>query len=1397
MKTYLILLTIILSSSFAVAQKLAIPNLKSGVSKQTTNSAHHQHNHNHNHNHHHSHNHAHDHSSHTDSDLVTRTITKGGITFVENKGQWPDHVQYKTTLDGINTLYLENNGFKYVFTHPEDVEKIHDVSNGLSEEVIRKHAYQVSFLNARMPDFTEDGQHKEYHNYLLGNDPSKWTSKVRLFDKITYDEIYYGIHLATYGKNSRFKYDFIVEPGADPNQIRLDYQGIDALEIDNSNLLIHTSVEKVIEQAPYAYQIINGVETRVPCEYEVENNTVYFVFPSGYVEDQTLIIDPTVVASTLSGTIGEGNFGHTATFDNEGNMYAGGRSFGLGYPTTLGAFQMNYAGGETDIAITKYNPDGTQQIYATYIGGSANDFPHSMVTDFYGQLYVLGTTNSVNFPVTPNAYQTDKGNFIDIIVFKLTADGSALVGSTYMGGSGTDGENNSTLNSNYDDRFRGEIVLDNQGNAYVASCTSSEDFPTSSNAFDTTLGIGPTSLQQDGVVFKLNNDLSTLFFSTYLGSSDPDAAFGIRVNDFGLVYVTGFVGESDFPTTPGTVQPAWAGGTEEAFVTIFNQDGSDIVASTFWGTSSDEHSFFLDIDEDNNVHIYGQSLGDIPVTPGVYSGAPGSHQFITAFTSMLDDVVYSTVVGTGSTVNYDFTPVAFMVDKCNNIYFSGYCFDTQTNLPVTNDAISTEIGTFYLGVLEPLASDLQFASFYGDANHVDGGTSRFDKSGTVYQGVCSCNTSGILNTTPGAFAEEQVPFCDIGIFKIDFEVPTVTAASIALPTNSGCAPFEVDFVYTGQDATAFEWNFGDGSPTSSLMNTAHTFTEAGEYTVQLIASNQITCNTVDTSYLVISVLDASSTLSETSVCNDSENVFLDASTTNATYSWYNGTTNSTLVATGPGTYWVDISLLNGLCTRRDSFVVSLSNSLNLDLGADISVCDENTYSINATTPGAVSYLWDNGSDNPIRSVSSSGIYTITVTDSDGCEDEDNVEITFSTTPIVDLGPDTTLCDLYTLDLSADLPGTTSTWSDGTVGDIFTVSDPGVYWVEVDNDGCLGYDTIDVDYYAEVFLDIQTSELLCAGDCDGEIVVTASGGNGPFSYSWSTGSDQTTLVDLCAGNYILTITDDICNYVLADIFINEPMPLTYDLEINDVECFGDGDGQISFTNIAGGTAPYSFSVNGAPFDQSSTISNLNGGTYEVEIMDANGCSFTETISVYEPPEILIDAGPDKVIELGESVQLEGLVLPTTNQLIQWSPSDSLDCINCTRPITSPINTTTYTLTVIDSITGCTKTDEVLVRVEKNRNVFIPNVFSPDGDGVNDLFTIFTGNGVRRILEFKIFDRWGALQYEANNITADNHTFGWDGSFRGRPKNTAVFVYYAEIEFIDDFVIQYKGDITLVR
>ena len=965
--------------------------------------------HDHHEHHDHDHNHEHDHLDHV------KNIHKHGgadISFIQNNNQWHSNVKFKASTGGVNTIYLEDQAFTYVFSNDQDVEKVHEImyaSNSVrNAHVIRSHAYKVHFKNSQKPEFEGIDKRTAYYNYILGNNPSKWASRVPLYKKIRYKEIYNGIDLETYSVNTQFKYDFIVKKGANPALINLDFEGTEGLEIDNGNLIIYTSVETIIEQKPYAYQIIEGKEREVNCQYVLKGDEVSFEFPDGYNESLPLIIDPTVIAATLSGTFGAANFGHTATFDNGGNIYAGGISFGIGYPTTTGAFQTNYNQGYTDIAVSKYNPTGSALIFATYIGGNDQDFPYSMITDFDQQLHIMGSTESANYPVSSNAVQEFKGGGADIIVTKLTSDGSGLVGSTYMGGSGNDGINSSYMPEgqqvnpfyNYGDKYRGEIIIDNQGNSYIATCSSSSDFPVSTGAFETDFntsgqGIYPA---QDGVVFKLNSDLSTLFWSTFVGGDQPDIALGLRLDDSNNVYVTGVAGASNFPTTTGTVQPSFNGGQEDAFVVLLSADGREMIYGTFWGTPGEDHSYFMDIDEDGNVHIYGQTTGTMPVTPpGTYSFNFGSPQFLTSFTSDLSSVVYSTVVGAnnGNTL-YDFVPVAFMVDKCNNIYFSGYY--AGNGLPTTANAIESSANpfSFYLGVLDPMATGLSFGTYYGNADHVDGGTSRFDKSGTVYQGVCSCTQSGTLNTLPNAHATFQSTFCDIGVFKIDFEVNTVTAAATASPTTSGCAPFTVNFQYTGQDATGLFWDFDDNGNTSTQTNPSHTFTEAGDYRVMQIATAPNTCNQQDTFYIDITVFDGSGTVSDLIICNETDPTYLDATTTNATYEWQDGTTGATFTATNAGVYWVDISIPG--CTSRDSFIVNLSPPIDIDLGSDFSVCDQNSFTLDATAIGAVSYEWQDGSTDPTLFITSPGTYTVEGINLDGCPYVSSVEVQFRNDP---------------------------------------------------------------------------------------------------------------------------------------------------------------------------------------------------------------------------------------------------------------------------------------------------------------------------------------------------------------------------------------------------------------
>ena len=406
------------------------------------------------------------------------------------------------------------------------------------------------------------------------------------------------------------------------------------------------------------------------------------------------------------------NFGMTATYDGQGNLISGGTCFAQGFPTTIGAYDVTYNGitqaGRTDVVITKYDSSGTFLRYSTYIGGSkGTEIVTSLIVDGQNNLLLYGATGSIDFPMTVNAYdRTFNGgeymSFVangtkfsggtDIYVAKLNSTGSSLLASTYIGGSKNDGVNNNndtvfipswgvweypldSLQYNYGDQYRGEINVDPFGNVYIVSSSRSSDFPIV-NGFDATLGG-----KQDAVVFKLNSDLSQLLWSTYLGGSDNDAGYALSLDDSLNVYVTGGTRSTNFPTTAGVLKPVYNGGKADGYITKIKKDGRGILFSTFWGTTSYDQSYFVQLDKHSNVYVVGQTEGTMPVTAGVYSNS-NSGQFISKLNDSLNRLVFSTVFGNGNGMP-NISPSAFLVDDCENIYVSGWGGNIITGTPTT------------------------------------------------------------------------------------------------------------------------------------------------------------------------------------------------------------------------------------------------------------------------------------------------------------------------------------------------------------------------------------------------------------------------------------------------------------------------------------------------------------------------------------------------------------------------------------------------------------------------------------------------------------------------------------------------------------------------------------------
>ena len=990
------------------------------------------------------------------------------VEFIENKGQWGNWFKYKAATPS-GDVCLKKNGIRYILSDVDNNYKMDYYHHGHTKirPVLKFHEYEVTFLGADIPEISGERPQKIYYNYFLGNDSSLWKTGIHPYRDINYNNLYSGIDMHFSSDKGNIVYEFIVHPDADAGQVKLKFEGQDHLEIKNNDLIISTSVGQVTELKPYAYQFINGSQVVVPCIYSLKGNVLSYSFPDDYNHSSVLIIDPVVVLCTLTGSTAD-NWGYTATFDEAGNFYAGGIVNALSYvggghfPVTPGAFQVTFGGGygsalnedstyACDISIIKYDPTLTTRIYATYLGGSGNERPHSMIVDPAGDLIVAGRTLSIDYPVTGGCYQGANGGGWDIVVTKFNTTCTALTGSTYIGGGGNDGVNfDSTefgfgeLKYNYGDDARSEVQIDKSGSIYVADCSNSINFPTTASAISTTL-----SGLQDGVVFKMNPTLTTLLWSTYLGGNGSDAAYALAFDTSETsIYVAGGTNSGNFPTTAGTLHTAYQGGTD-GFILKFSCNAPyNLQKGTYVGTANFDQVYGVQVSgTTNEVYVMGQSLnGAFPVTGGVYSN-PNSCQFVMKLDSNLTTDRISTVFGSGDPTITNISPVAFLVDTCDNVYISGWGGNLGiglptsglcTGMPVTSDAVqpTTDGMDFYFIVLGPDMTSLRYATFYGrsctnpgEGEHVDGGTSRFSRQGIIYQGICancggapgrwSYSCPNAFPTTPGVWSQaDSSENCNEAALKVAFNIGPVTANIVAGPSTSGCAPLTVNFTNLSNNGLTFVWNFGDGTATTSIYSPTHTFNTAGTFTVTLAAANSNACfRTNDTAHYVITVGSNFIKPSFTSALTDScgpyiatfINTSVDSTDAAPTYQWsfgdgqtYSGVTPPAHSYPGTGTYSVTLIMADVAACKSPDTVVQMIHISNFRVSANFtmpdSVCLGTPITPLDTVTNVTSASWTFGdghsatSGDPTYTFASAGTYTVTfiASNSGACNGADTV-----------------------------------------------------------------------------------------------------------------------------------------------------------------------------------------------------------------------------------------------------------------------------------------------------------------------------------------------------------------------------------------------------------------------
>jgi len=370
----------------------------------------------------------------------------------------------------------------------------------------------------------------------------------------------------------------------------------------------------------------------------------------------------------------------------------------------------------------------------------------------------------------------------------------------------------------------------------------------------------------------------------------------------------------------------------------------------------------------------------------------------------------------------------------------------------------------------------------------------------------------------------------------------------------------------------------------------------------------------------------------------------------------------------------------------------------------------------------------------------------------------------------------------------------------TSNNMFSNLNAGVFDVVYrDASGCVGDTIVEVIPPDPLVLMLEEIPITCFQADDGMAEVMVTGGVGNYSYLWGTPSRDTSAMisNLMPGLVAVTVTDDNGCEMSGSISITEPAGLFVDVTgIEDLICFGDSTGRISVAG-SGGVPGYSYSVDSINFSSDSTLTGLIAGTYEVLVMDAMGCLASVNATVVEPAELQVDAGRDTTVNLGFPVRLSGLVFPFQRPVdIQWTPTGNLSCDTCLVTTLIPTQSQFYVANIVDE-TGCMATDSIRIGVNKIRPVYIPNVFSPNADGVNDFFSISGNVAAEQIQVMRIFNRWGALMYEGKNLPLDVASSGWDGQFKNENMGPGVYVYYILVDFIDGVSVAYQGDITILE
>ena len=659
------------------------------------------------------------------------------------------------------------------------------------------------------------------------------------------------------------------------------------------------------------------------------------------------------------------------------------------------------------------------------------------------------------------------------------------------------------------------------------------------------------------------------------------------------------------------------------------------------------------------------------------------------------------------------------------------------------------------------------------------------------------------------------------ITNFDFVIEDGSTFSINLVeiVNAGCLQDTSGSIdITIENATlpiTYVWSNGEISEDITNL-------ETGSYTVTVFDGNN--CSATNTfEVLQDSELEISVTTVNT-LCHDSQDGQINMTVLEGTppfqFIWTNGETTQSLTDLSPGIYGVTITDVN-LCVLESSYEIQSPDSLNFELQIQQPTCEDGGF-IEVMSPdiNTLSFQWSTGDTTALISNLAPNTYSVTITDLNGCmyTDASTLDIP-DCNIIVSVEEQTIKCEGETASINITITGGTLPFTYSIIDEVNGNSIDGSlnsppYSIQnlsagnysltiVSNDGEMGFTEFNISQIDPLTVQLDSGEdfsgfdIDCFGNETGTLIAAPEGGTPPYQHSWNTGATDAQIFNLPAGNYSVTVTDSNSCSVESNIALIEPSLLELIYEIEHPNCIDSFGGSVAFYPF-GGAMPYQYEFDGNDPNFENTYDALTDGLYDISIFDANGCRINDQIEIEQEPSVAVKLGEDFTIENGNTVTLVATIIPDVvfDTIIWGGPIVDL-CENCVEQTISPTTTSTYSVTLVDQ-NGCGSHDEIVVNVESNNRDFqLPNIFSPNGDGINDRFIVRVNSDNDQLIQrITIYDRWGERIFSANNFLASDPNMSWDGTIEGKLLNPGVFIYI--VEYIEEGESKsHLGNLTLIK